>query len=75
MTNQLVKIEDYLDEVARIFVSEGHSTRYDAPVLYLIKELESAASRSDPYLAGEFMISLEIVREKISGRLEKGLWS
>ena len=74
MSNPLVKIEDYLDEVVRIFVSEGHSTKYDAPILYLIKELESSAARNKSFSKGDFERSLEKVKAKIDGRLEKGLW-
>jgi len=74
MTNPLVKLEDYLDEVARVFVSEGYSTKYDAPVLYLLKELELSASRNKSYSKAEFERSLEKINEKIAERLEQGFW-
>jgi hypothetical protein len=74
MSNPLVKISDYLDEAARVFVSEGYSTKYDAPVLYLLKELESSASRSNSFSQPEFERSLEMIKKKITERLEKGLW-
>ena len=74
MSNPLVKLEDYLDEVVRVFVSEGYSSKYDAPVLYFLKELESSASRSKSFSKDEFEESLEKIKEKITRRLEKGLW-
>jgi predicted Zn-dependent peptidase len=74
MSNPLIKIEDYLDEVARVFVSQGYSTKYEAPLLYLIKELEAQASRNSSFSKDEFERSLEIVKEKIASRLEQGLW-
>ena len=74
MTNPLVKIEDYLDEVVRIFVSQAHSKKYEAPILYFLKELEAQASRSSSFSKVDFERSLEAVNEKISRRLEQGLW-
>ena len=74
MSNPLNKIEEYLDEAARVFVSQGHSTKYEAPILYLLKELESSASREKSFLKEEFEQSLEKVREKINERLEEGFW-
>ncbi len=74
MSNPLVKVEDYLDEVVRVFVSQGHSTKYEAPILYFLKELEIQSSRSDLFSKSEFEHSLEVVKEKITSRLEKGLW-
>jgi hypothetical protein len=58
----------------RIFVSQGHSTRYEAPILYLLKELESSASRNKAFSKDEFERSLEKVKEKIDDRLEQGFW-
>jgi len=74
MSNPLNKIEEYLDEVVRIFVSQGHSTKYEAPVLYLLKELEAQASRNSSFSKSEFEGSLEVVKEKIASRLEHELW-
>ena len=74
MSNPLNKIEEYLDEAARIFVSQGHSTKYEAPILYLLKELELSASREKSFTKEEFEQSLEKVKEKINERLEQGFW-
>jgi hypothetical protein len=74
MSNPLNKIEEYLDEAARVFVSQGHSTKYEAPILYLLKELESSASRDKSFSKEEFEQSLVKVREKINERLEQGFW-
>lgn len=74
MSNPLAKIEDYLDEVVRIFVTQGHSTKYEAPILYLLKELESSASRDKSFSKDEFEQSLEKVKERINERLEQGFW-
>jgi hypothetical protein len=74
MSNPLNKIEEYLDEAARVFVSQGHSTKYEAPILYLLKELELSAARDKSFSKEEFEQSLEKVREKINERLEHGFW-
>jgi hypothetical protein len=74
MSNPLNKIEEYLDEVVRVFVSQGHSTKYEAPILYLLKELESQASREKSFSKSDFEHSLESVKKKIDSRLEKGMW-
>ena len=74
MSNPLNKIEDYLDEVARIFVTQGHSTKYEAPILYLLKELELSASRDKSFSKEEFEDSLGRVMNKIAERLDQGFW-
>jgi hypothetical protein len=74
MSNPLTKVEDYLDEVVRIFVLQAYSTKYEAPILYFLKELESQASRQSNFSKNEFNQSLEMVKDKISDRLEQGLW-
>lgn len=74
MSNPLTKLEDYLDEVVRTFVSEGYSTKYEALILYLLKELEMQASRTKSYSKSDFEHSLEAVKKKIDSRLEKGMW-
>ena len=75
MSNPLVKISDYLDEVARIFVSQSFSTKYDTPIVYLMKELESCASRSNSFDSGEYEKALETIKDKITKRLEQGRWN
>ena len=74
MSNPLNKIEDYLDEVARVFVTQGHSTKYEAPILYLLKELELSASRDKSFSKEEFEDSLGRVMNKIAERLDQGFW-
>lgn len=74
MSNPLNKIEDYLDEVARIFVTQGHSTKYEAPILYLLKELELSASRDKSFSKEEYEESLGRVMNKIAERLDQGFW-
>lgn len=74
MSNPLNKVEDYLDEVVRIFVSQAHSAKYEAPILYILKELESSASRNKSFSKDEFESSLEKIKEKIDERLERGFW-
>ena len=74
MSNPLNKIEDYLDEVARVFVTQGHSTKYEAPILYLLKELEISASRDRSFSKEEFEESLGRVMNKIAERLDQGYW-
>ena len=74
MSNPLNKIEEYLDEAARVFVSQGHSTKYEAPILYLLKELELSASRDKSFSKEDFEQSLARIREKIDERLEQGFW-
>ena len=74
MSNPLNKIEDYLDEVARVFVTQGHSTKYEAPILYLLKELELSASRDKSFSKEEYEESLGRVMNKIAERLDQGFW-
>ena len=75
MSNPLVDIGYLLDEVARVFVGRGHSSRYHSPVIYLLKEFESQGSVSASFEMSDYEDSLKVIRDRINERLEKGQWS